>query len=133
MLTPYEVIVKSALPAIRGLLVRELYTKYGFKQIEIAESLHITQAAVSYYLTYSRGKYIDMLMKHDDILEMIYKLAEDVNNRRLELTELMIRINNIIVVMMKKKYLCDLHKILEPNIDVNNCNLCPEISSHLQT
>jgi len=44
MFTPYEVIVKTILPAIRSILVRELAEKYGYKQMEIARHLYITQA-----------------------------------------------------------------------------------------
>jgi len=128
MLTPYEIIVKSALPAIRKILVRELYTHYKCKQTEIADSLHITQAAVSYYLTDSRGKYMNIIFKHEDVIEKIKKLAGDIHENKLSLTELVIRINDIITYMMKNKYLCELHKLLESNVDVENCNLCPEIS-----
>jgi predicted transcriptional regulator len=132
MLTPYEIIVKSALPAIRGILVRELYTRYKFKQTEIASSLHITQAAVSYYLTDSRGKYVNVLFEHEDVSEKIRELAREIQENRLSLTELMIKINDIIVYMMKNKYLCDLHKLLESNLDIENCDLCPEISSEFE-
>ena len=128
MLTPYEIIVKSALPAIRGILVRELYNRYKCKQTEIADSLHITQAAVSYYLTDSRGKYVNIIFEHEDIADKIRRLAEEIHVNKLNLTELMIRINGIIAYMMKNKYLCDLHKLLESNLDIESCNLCPEVS-----
>jgi len=133
MLTPYEVIVKTILPAIRGLLVKELHDKYMYKQIKISESLYITQAAVSYYLTDSRGRYLDIVSRYDDVMDMIKRLAENVHRRRYSLEELTLEIHNIIVYMMDKKYICDLHKILEPHINIDECNLCIKISKGLKT
>lgn len=55
MRPPCEVVVKEILPAIRSILVRDLSDRYGMSQTEIADSLGITQPAVSQYLGSSRG------------------------------------------------------------------------------
>ncbi|RLG60382.1 hypothetical protein DRN87_04250 [Candidatus Geothermarchaeota archaeon] len=128
MLTPYEVVVKTALPAIRSILVRELYNRYGYKQLEIASKLYITQAAVSYYLTESRGRFIDELMKYEDFIEKVHELAREIHEDNIDVNELILRISDLIFYLMKNRYLCDLHKIIEPSIDVEKCTLCPIIT-----
>ncbi|KXB02662.1 hypothetical protein AKJ45_03050 [candidate division MSBL1 archaeon SCGC-AAA261F19] len=50
-----KVVVKQVLPAIQERLVKELIQCHKLSQVEIAEKLGITQAAVSQYLSSSRG------------------------------------------------------------------------------
>ena len=126
MLTPYEVIVKTALPALRSMIARDLTKKYNLKQKEVAQLMHITQAAVSYYLTQSRGKYISCL-ENTEIIEMIDKLSDKIYHEKISDEEFILEINKIIVYMMKHKYLCIYHELLESNIKKDECSLCEEI------
>ena len=126
MLTPYEIIVKTALPAIRSMIARNLTEKYSLKQREIASLMYMTQAAVSYYLTHSRGKYIKYL-EDTEINNMINKLSEKIYRERLSAKDLILEINKIIVYMMKNKYLCIYHELLESNINKDECDICNEI------
>lgn len=132
MLTPYEVIVRTALPAIRSMLAQELTKKYKLKQRETAELMHMTQAAVSYYLARSRGKYI-VYLENTEISGMINELCDKLYYNRLSPKELVLEINRIIIFMMKNRYLCNYHVILEPEIDEEECNLCDEILKCLNT
>ncbi len=124
MFTPYEVIVKTILPAIRSILVRELAEKYGYKQMEIARHLYITQASVSYYLTHSRGKYIQEVAKYPDVTERIKRLAEKIHREKPTKEELIKEINDIIMYIMAKEYICEVHKTLEPDVDIEECKVC---------
>ena len=126
MLTPYEIIVKTALPAIRSMIARDLTEKYNLKQKEIADLMHITQAAVSYYLTQSRGKYIKYL-EGTEVNTMIDELSNKIYKEKLSAEDLILELNKIIVYMMKNKYLCTYHALLEPNINKEECELCNEI------
>lgn len=126
MLTPYEIIVKTALPAIRSMIAQDLTKKYNLRQKEIAKLMHMTQAAVSYYLTRSRGKYISYL-ENTEINDMIDRLSEKLYRERLSARDLILEINRIIVYMMKNKYLCTYHELLEPDINEEECGLCDEI------
>ncbi len=129
MLTPYEVIVKTALPAIRSMLAKDLTKKYNLKQKEIAELMHLTQAAVSYYLTRSRGKYMDYL-QNTEINKMIEELSERLYREKLSSQELILEINKLILYIMKKGYLCEYHTLIEPTANNEECNLCEEILKH---
>ena len=132
MLTPYEIIVKTALPAIRSMLAQDLTKKYNLKQKEIAKLMHMTQAAVSYYLTCSRGKYTSYL-KNTEINDMIYKLSEKLYSEKLSAKDLILEINKIIIYMMKNKYLCTYHVLLEPDINEEECGLCDKILKYWNT
>ncbi len=129
MYTPYEVIVKSILPAVRSILVRELSDRYGYKQTDIAKALYITQASVSYYKSHSRGKYIDELYRYPDVLKMIRSLADKIVNTNPSKEELMKDLNDIILYIISKEYICDIHKVLEPDVDVDECRVCEAIIS----
>lgn len=133
MLTPYEIIVKTALPAIRSMLAENLTFKYNLKQKEIAELMHLTQAAVSYYLTKSRGKYTDYLRSDEDIAVKIDKLAYKLYRQKLSSQELAMEINKLIMYIIRKKYLCDYHNLLEPETNEEECNICDDILKYWST
>jgi len=53
---PCEMMVNRILPHLRGEIVKILLTKYGMRQIDIAEVMGLTQASVSQYINRNRGK-----------------------------------------------------------------------------
>ena len=79
---PCEIIVKSFLPIIKSIIIKELFEKYNLKQDKIAEILGITQSSVSLHISGKRG--IDEIFKEseyvnqikDDLYDLIAKLAE---------------------------------------------------------
>lgn len=129
MYTPFEVIVKSILPAIRSILVRELSQTYGYKQIDIAKALHITQASVSYYISQSRGKYIDEIYKYPDVMNKIKTLAKKIVNDKPSKEEVIKDLNEIVIYFITREYICDFHRVLEPNMDIDECKVCEAIIS----
>jgi len=78
---PCEILVKSILPAIRAIMVRELYQTYKIQQKEISKLLGITQPSVSYYLHGERGgKAVNIIKSktketYDYILQLVKKLV----------------------------------------------------------
>jgi len=126
MLTPYEIIVKTALPALRSMIAKELTEKYKLKQREIADLMHVTQAAVSYYLTKARGKYTRQLY-NTEVRDMISELTEKIYVEKPTPEELVQDLNRIIVHIIRKGYLCEYHSILESIPSKEECNVCEEI------
>jgi uncharacterized protein len=55
MLTPCEVAVKTVSPAIRALLAKTLLEQHHMRQVEVADTLGITQSAISKYFKNIRG------------------------------------------------------------------------------
>src|SRR5579875_2783706 len=78
MKPPCELMVKTFLPATRGLLAHRLKT-LGLEQERIARLLGVTQAAVSYYLSTSpqrhRSKLLQMGVSQDQVESLISELA----------------------------------------------------------
>jgi hypothetical protein len=133
MLTPYEIIVKTALPAIRSMLAEKLTMKYNLKQKEIANLMHLTQAAVSYYLNKGRGKYTDYIRNDEEIKIMIENLADKIYREKISSEELAIELNKLILYIVKRKYVCDYHELLEPDSIEEGCTLCDSILKYWQT
>ena len=50
-----EVVARYVLPVFRSLVARELIEKYEFTQVDAAEKLGTTQAAISQYIHSKRG------------------------------------------------------------------------------
>ena len=56
MRPPCEIVVNTILPNVRAELVKVLIEEYGLRQVDVATLLDITQASVSQYRTFIRGR-----------------------------------------------------------------------------
>lgn len=71
-----EVVARYVLPIFRSLVAKELIEKYNFTQLQVAEKLGTTQAAISQYVHSKRGyKGLD---KFEDVLPTIQSAASEV-------------------------------------------------------
>ena len=64
MIFPCEITLKRFVPAVKARTARVLSDEHGFSQMQIAEALGLTQAAVSKYLS---GKYGDDVREAIDL------------------------------------------------------------------
>ncbi len=124
MQQPQEVIVAKLLPTIRARLAKELLRTYKMKQVDIARSMGITQAAVSHYNTQSRGVDQDMLRRFPEIKGFVDELAERIT-KGMTMSQQISRINEFCAGLMQTARFCDYHKSLG-DIDVN-CTACFQI------
>jgi hypothetical protein len=69
MKTPCEIVTTKILPTVRAEIVKNLVVSYGMKQLEVAAKMGITQAAVSKYVSSSRGS-------DDELLRMFPQIAD---------------------------------------------------------
>ena len=94
---PCEILVKNILPAIRAIMVKELFEKYNKPQKEISELLGVTQPSVSYYLHGERGgKAIEIIKEETkDIYKRILDLTEQLVNDHISTPELLKEICSI--------------------------------------
>lgn len=78
MKMPCELIVTHILPTAKGALAREMVTRHGMTQVEVARTFGVTSAAVSQYLKGIRGNdsLIDKSAYRDDFYAMIAKVAD---------------------------------------------------------
>jgi predicted transcriptional regulator len=125
MILPEELASKSVIPALRALIVKRLVDEHGMTQQEAAKLLGVTQPAVSKYLHEKRGAAI-RLNGIREIDEATTNIAKMVSAKKVKPVEVMSRIEAACEYVRKNRYMCDLHKRLEPGIDVNSCHVCEQ-------
>jgi hypothetical protein len=125
MILPEELASKSVIPAIRALVVKRLVEEHGMTQQEAAKLLGVTQPAVSKYLHEKRGAAIK-LNGIKEIDEATGKIAELVTSQKVPQIEVMSKIEAACDYVRRNRYMCELHKKLEPSMDVNSCHVCEQ-------
>lgn len=125
MILPEELASKSVIPALRALIVKRLVEEHGMTQQEAAKLLGVTQPAVSKYLHQKRGAAI-RLGGIREIDQATTEIANLVSSHKAKPLEVMSRIEAACDYVKKNRYMCDLHKRLEPGIDVNSCHICEQ-------
>lgn len=78
-----ESVVTELLPAIRAIITRELMSRYGLNQVEVAQKLGITQPAVSNYKRELRGRRVKKLLTNEQFVEMIKVFTNDLAVKNL--------------------------------------------------
>src|SRR5437870_12806941 len=111
MLQPQELVVAKLLPTIRARLARELLRTYKMKQVDVARSMGITQAAVSHYNTQSRGVDQEMLRLFPEIKPFVNELADRLANG-MTLSDQIASVNEFCSGLMLTARLCQYHQRL---------------------
>ena len=123
MINPYEIVSKSALPALRAMISRRLRERYDLTQKEIAIRLGVTQASVSNYERKARGVMLNLeidpaLAKGADRVATLLATndADQIEILRT-MTEMCdyIRFNHL---------MCNLHRDLDPGFVIEGCDAC---------
>jgi predicted transcriptional regulator len=110
------------LPVLRALIVRRLLNEYHMTQERVARLLGITQASVSNYVRAVRAKglkpeVVSLLARYaNDVADLAYR-TQDAQSVAKAIQEALIRIR-------RDRVLCEVHLLLEPGFDVENCELC---------
>jgi predicted transcriptional regulator len=125
MILPEELAAKSVIPAIRALIVKRLVEEHGMTQQQAAKILGVTQPAVSKYLHQKRGASI-RLSGIKEIEQATDDIAKMVSARKIEPVKIMSRIEEACDYVRRHRYMCELHKRLEPELDVNTCHVCEQ-------
>lgn len=121
MLQPQELVVAKLLPTIRARLARELLRTYKMKQVNVARSMGLTQAAVSHYNTQTRGVDQEMLRLFPEIKPFVHELAERIANG-MTLSDQIASVNEFCAGLMLTARFCEYHKSLG-DIDPH-CTAC---------
>jgi hypothetical protein len=125
MILPEELASKSVIPAIRALVVKRLVEEHGMTQQQAAKLLGVTQPAVSKYLHQKRGAAI-RLGGIKEIDRATGDIADMVSSRKVKPVEVMSKIEAACDYVRKNRYMCDLHKRLEPGMDTESCHVCEQ-------
>lgn len=122
MLQPYELVVNKILPTIRARLAQVLIREYHLKQVDVAEKLGVTQAAVSHYNTHTRGADQTILELFPEIEGFVEDLARDIVEG-MPRHQQVARLNNICWQLMYTERFCNYHRRIA---DLEDCNVCYE-------
>ncbi len=106
----------------RALIERKL------TQAEIAESLGITQPAVSKYFWDKRGRAIDFDQR-EDVKKMIEVITDGIASGKLTHVQVANMIKEICDYVMRSGYMCSLHYEVDPLAKSQNCRICMEEQS----
>lgn len=126
MRPPCEVIVRSALPAVRSLIAKRLIEKYGFSQVDAAKKLGTTQAAISHYLYGKRG---DKRMKQLEASSLVRatadEIAEGIAKEKFSPFDAMLNFCKLCKALRTGQLVCDWHR--DSFTVPTTCDVCPTI------
>jgi hypothetical protein len=122
LLLPAEIESKVTIPLVRALVAKKLVAERMYTQEQVAKVLGVTQAAVSNYLRGVRGLSVE-LKENQLINNWVNQIVETIlaNRPREEIAK---KINEAIGDIRRQRMLCEIHKKLEPEIDVDSCKVC---------
>ncbi len=123
MLLPDEIASKSVIPAIRAMVVRRLVDEHGMTQLQAARLLGITQPAVSKYMHNKRGVAIKLegVARVD---EAASRIAAMLVSGKAGQVQVMGKLNEVSMQVRKSRLMCDLHRRLEPGLNLGSCRIC---------
>ncbi|MDH5375854.1 MAG: hypothetical protein OEW95_08590 [Candidatus Bathyarchaeota archaeon] len=123
MLLPCEVAVRSLVPSIRSAIARELIQTYGLKQKDVANLLGVTQTAVSKYTRHVRGIVLE-IEEVEEVQPTIREIVVLLANGHMSKYELVAKFCVVCQIVRRKRLMCELCKISDPSIEIQQCFLC---------
>jgi predicted transcriptional regulator len=123
LLNPYEIVSKSALPALRAMISRRLKEKYGLTQQVIAKKLGVTQASVSNYTRKIRGVMVNL--EEDPVVKVAAdRIADLLSKEGSDKREVVRTMTEVLDYIRFTHLMCQLHGTLEPDFDIDGCYAC---------
>jgi len=110
------------------MIAKELKAKHKLKQTDIAKLLGVSQPAVSLYYRKIRGRTIN-LESDPDIRKLIENFASSLAGHGLTHKDFIPMFCEICRTIRAKGLLCKMHKVFDPSIDIEKCELCSMINS----
>ena len=123
MVAPCEIAVKCVVPVVRSLMAKELKERFGFTQETIGGFLGVTQAAVSYYFSKTRGNAFD-LGEDEEIQALVENVMDDLSSNDISAELLTSKTCDICQAIRTKRKVCSMHKHMDPQFDITDCEIC---------
>ena len=123
MISPYEIVSKSALPALRAMVARRLQEKYNLTQQQVASLLGVTQASISNYARKTRGMMVNL--EDDSTVSMAADaIAKELSSNNPDQRQALRTMTNVLDYIRFNHLMCALHSELEPGFEVTGCYAC---------
>ncbi len=123
LISPYEIVAKSALPALRAMVARRLQEEHHLTQQEVAKRLGVTQASVSNYARKTRGMMVN-LESDSTVAKAADRIAEELSSERPDNREALRSMTEVLDYIRFNKLMCTLHGDLEPGFPTEGCYAC---------
>ena len=123
MISPYEIVSKSALPALRAMVARRLQQNYSMTQQQVAKLLGVTQASISNYARKTRGMMVN-LESDPAVTKAADKIARDLSANEPDQRETLRDMTDVLDYIRFNHMMCSLHSELEPGFQVEGCSAC---------
>jgi predicted transcriptional regulator len=123
LISPYEIVAKSALPALRAMVARRLKGDYHMTQQQVADRLGVTQASVSNYARKTRGMMVN-LESDPTVSRAADKIAKELSSREPDRREALRSMTEVLDYIRFNKLMCGLHGDLEPGFPTEGCYAC---------
>ncbi len=123
LISPYEIVAKSALPALRAMVAKRLQEEYHFTQQQVAKRLGVTQASVSNYARKTRGIMVN-LEGDPTVARAADMIAKELSTDRPDAREALRSMTEVLDYIRFNKMMCVLHGDLEPGFQVEGCFAC---------
>jgi predicted transcriptional regulator len=123
MISPYEIVSKSALPALRAMVARRLQQDFHLTQQQVANRLGVTQASVSNYARKTRGMMVN-LEADAFVAKAADKIAQELSGSAPDQREALRSMTDILDYIRFNHMMCTLHSDLEPGFPVEGCTAC---------
>ena len=128
MINPYEMVSKSALPALRAMVSKRLLEKYDLTQHQVAIRLGVTQASVSNYSRKARGVMINLELD-PTVAKAADRIAETLSDEKSDPREALRTMTDVCDYIRFNHLMCSLHRDLEPGFPVEGCGACDGVFS----
>ena len=123
MITPYEIVSRSALPALRAMVARRLREDYSFTQQQVAEKLGVTQASISNYARKRRGMMVN-LEGDTTVARAADRIAKELSSADPDQREALRSMTDVLDYIRFNHMMCTLHSELEPGFVTEGCFAC---------
>ncbi len=123
LISPYEMVAKSALPALRAMVAKRLQEGHHMTQQEVAKRLGVTQASVSNYARKTRGIMVN-LESDSTVAKAADRIAGELSSERPDSREALKSMTEVLDYIRFNKLMCTLHGDLEPGFPTEGCSAC---------
>ena len=123
MISPYEIVSKSALPALRAMVARRLQLDYHMTQQQVANALGITQASVSNYIRKTRGVMVNF-ESDPTVTKVADTVARGLAESDPDQMKAMKSMTDVLDYIRLNHMMCSLHSDLEPGFRTEDCYAC---------
>jgi len=123
LISPYEIVAKSALPALRAMVAKRLQEDFHLTQQQVAKRLGVTQASISNYARKTRGMMVN-LESDTTVAKAADRIAVELSSEHPDNREALRSMTEVLDYVRFNRLMCTLHGDLEPGFPTEGCCAC---------